>query len=46
MDMQEMSQRAKQGLPLYGESDLTPYMQGVGARNSTYSVFKIQAIPW
>lgn len=44
--MEEMTKRAKQGLPLYGESDLTPYMQGVAARNSTYSVFKIQAIPW
>lgn len=46
LDMNEMTQRAKQGLPLYGESDLTPYLQGVAARNSTYSVFKIQAIPW
>ena len=46
MDMREMVDKVKKGEPLYGHSDLTPYMQGVAARNSRYSALMAQAIPW
>ncbi|KAK3331270.1 NADH-ubiquinone oxidoreductase complex I, 21 kDa subunit-domain-containing protein [Apodospora peruviana] len=46
MDMREMVDRAKAGLPLYGESQLTPAMQGVAARQSRYSALFMHALPW
>jgi len=46
MDMKEMVQKVKNKEPLYGESSLTPYMQGVSARNSRYSQLFVHAIPW
>jgi len=46
MDMKEMVQKVKRKEPLYGESVLTPYMQGVAARNSRYSQLFIHVIPW
>lgn len=46
MDMREMVDKVKKGLPLYGESTLSPYMQGVAARNSRYSSLFIHVIPW
>ncbi len=36
-DAKELTARAAAGSPIYGESDLSPYMQGVAARNSTHS---------
>lgn len=45
MDMKEMVQRVKDKKPLYGTSRLDPYMQGVMARTSTYSVLMIHAFP-
>lgn len=45
MDMREMTDRAKKGLPLYGESRLSEYMQGMAARNSRYSGIFLHAIP-
>lgn len=45
MDMKEMVQRVKDKKPLYGVSRLDPYMQGVMARTSTYSVLMIHAFP-
>ncbi|OWZ77239.1 hypothetical protein C365_04498 [Cryptococcus neoformans Bt85] len=45
-DQAELSQRAKEGKPLYGESQLDPYLQGVAARNSTWSQLKLHAFPW
>lgn len=45
-DFEELSALAKAGKPLYGESELTPYLQGVASRNSTYSQFKLQTMPW
>ncbi|KAJ9097156.1 hypothetical protein QFC21_004825 [Naganishia friedmannii] len=45
-DMKELSARAAAGKPLYGETDLTPYLQGVAARNSTWSQLKLGSIPW
>jgi len=46
MDMREMVDKVKKGEPLYGHSGLTPYMQGVAARNSRYSALMAQVIPW
>jgi hypothetical protein len=46
MDMREMTDRVKAGLPLYGESRLTPNMQGVAARQSRYSALFMGVVPW
>ncbi|KAH0844979.1 hypothetical protein Z517_00894 [Fonsecaea pedrosoi CBS 271.37] len=46
MDMREMVDKVKRGEPLYGKSDLTPYMQGVAARNSRYSALMANVVPW
>ncbi|KAI5815586.1 NADH-ubiquinone oxidoreductase complex I, 21 kDa subunit-domain-containing protein [Pyronema omphalodes] len=45
MDMREMVQKVKNKEPLYGESSLSPYMQGVAARNSRYSQIFFHALP-
>ncbi|KAI1778848.1 NADH-ubiquinone oxidoreductase 21 kDa subunit [Hypoxylon cercidicola] len=46
MDMQEMVAKVKAGEPLYGESKLTPHMQGVAARQSRYSALFTAVLPW
>lgn len=46
MDMREMVDRVKRGEPLYGESRLTPQMQGVAARQSRYSALFMGVMPW
>ncbi|KAK2737120.1 hypothetical protein FQN57_000459 [Myotisia sp. PD_48] len=46
MDMREMVDKVKKGEPLYGVSSLSPYMQGVAARNSRYTSLFIHVIPW
>jgi len=46
MDMREMVDKVKKGEPLYGSSDLTPYMQGVAARNSRYTALMAHVVPW
>ncbi|EGD92336.1 hypothetical protein H112_00102 [Trichophyton rubrum D6] len=46
MDMREMVDKIKKGEPLYGTSVLSPYMQGVAARNSRYTSLFIHVIPW
>jgi hypothetical protein len=46
MDMREMTDRIKAGLTPYGESRLTPSMQGVAARQSRYSAVFMGVIPW
>lgn len=46
MDMREMVDKVKAGKPLYGTSELTPYMQGVASRNSRYSGIWIHVMPW
>lgn len=46
MDMREMVDKVKKGEPLYGQSSLTPYMQGVAARNSRYSGVFLHLLPW
>lgn len=46
MDMREMVDKVKRGESLYGESQLTPYMQGVAARQSRYSALFMSVMPW
>jgi hypothetical protein len=46
MDMREMVAKVKKGEPLYGVSTLSPYMQGVAARNSRYSGVFMHILPW
>lgn len=46
MDMREMVDKVKKGEPLYGKSTLSPYMQGVAARNSRYAGIWLHVIPW
>jgi hypothetical protein len=46
LDAQELGARAKRGEPIYGETDLSDYIQGVAARNSTWSQLKLSAMPW
>jgi len=45
-DMKELSARAAAGKPLYGETDMDEYLQGVAMRNSLWSQLKLAAIPW
>ncbi|EIM23598.1 hypothetical protein E3Q22_00972 [Wallemia mellicola] len=45
-DMLELSQRAKDGKAIYGDTQLTPYLQGVAHRNSAFSQLKLATIPW
>lgn len=46
MDMREMTDRVKRGEPLYGESTMSPYLQGVAARQSRYSALFMSTMPW
>ncbi|KIN07969.1 hypothetical protein OIDMADRAFT_107982 [Oidiodendron maius Zn] len=46
MDMREMVEKVKKGEPLYGESTLTKYMQGMASRNSRYSGVWLHVMPW
>lgn len=46
MDMREMVAKVKAGEPLYGESRLSPNMQGVAARQSRYSALFMGVLPW
>ena len=41
MDFAELSTLAKEGKPLYGETNETPYNQGVAFRNSVFSQLKL-----
>lgn len=45
-DLKELSALAKAGKPLYGETDMPEYIQGVANRNSAFSQLKFSAIPW
>ena len=45
-DKEEMTARVAQGLPVYGDSQLTPYMQGVASRNSTWAALNFAVLPW
>lgn len=46
MDMREMVDKVKKGEPLYGNSQVSSYLQGVAARNSRYSELFIHVLPW
>lgn len=46
MDMREMTDRVKAGLPLYGVSSMTEYMQGAASRQSRYSGVFLHVMPW
>ncbi|KAH9905405.1 21 kDa subunit of NADH dehydrogenase [Xylariomycetidae sp. FL2044] len=46
MDMREMVAKVKAGEPLYGETRLSPHMQGVAARQSRYSALFMHVLPW
>lgn len=46
LDMREMVDKVKRGEPLYGESQLTPHMQGMAARQSRYSSLFMGVVPW
>lgn len=44
-DFKELSQRAKEGKPLWGETDLDEHLQGVAYRNSSFSQLKFCKSP-
>ena len=44
-DERELTDRVKAGLPLYGRTELTDYMQGVAARNSRYTGVFLHVVP-
>ncbi|ROV87222.1 hypothetical protein VSDG_09954 [Cytospora chrysosperma] len=46
LDMSEMVTKVKRGESLYGESRLTPHMQGVAARQSRFSAIFFDVVPW
>ncbi|KAK5168476.1 C-terminal of NADH-ubiquinone oxidoreductase 21 kDa subunit-domain-containing protein [Cryomyces antarcticus] len=46
MDMKEMVAKVKKGQPLYGESEMSEYMQGVASRNSRYTGLFLHLMPW
>lgn len=41
-DFAELSDRARRGLPLYGESDQPEWIQGAAYRNSAFSQLKLR----
>ncbi|KAI5475363.1 NADH:ubiquinone oxidoreductase 21kD subunit [Pseudohyphozyma bogoriensis] len=45
-DQSELSKLASEGKPLYGETTLSPYIQGVSHRNSVWSQLKFSVMPW
>ncbi|KAI0046013.1 NUXM, NADH-ubiquinone oxidoreductase subunit [Auriscalpium vulgare] len=44
-DFAELSERARKGLPLYGESDQPLWVQGAAYRNSAFSQLKFTSFP-
>ncbi|KAK5999105.1 Complex I-20.9kD [Cladobotryum mycophilum] len=46
LDMREMVTKVKAGESLYGESRLSPHLQGVAARQSRYSALFMSTVPW
>ncbi|EJD47886.1 hypothetical protein AURDEDRAFT_102027 [Auricularia subglabra TFB-10046 SS5] len=46
LDLKELSERARKGLPLYGTSGETSWIQNVAFRNSQYSQLFFHAVPW
>ncbi|KUI54161.1 hypothetical protein VP1G_01673 [Cytospora mali] len=46
LDMREMVDKVKRGETLYGESRLSPHIQGVAARQSRFSAMFFDVVPW
>jgi len=46
LDFAELSQRAKEGKPLYGESPQPEWVQNAAYSNSVFSQLKFAAFPW
>ncbi|KAI8871871.1 hypothetical protein GQ42DRAFT_161705 [Ramicandelaber brevisporus] len=46
LDMQEMTERARQGLPLYGKSIMPEHIQQSAAANSQFSAVLMGFLPW
>ncbi|THH10357.1 hypothetical protein EW145_g1401 [Phellinidium pouzarii] len=46
MDLAELTQRAKDGKSLYGESNQPLWVQGAAHSNSAFSQLKFHAFPW
>jgi hypothetical protein len=44
-DFEELSQRAREGKPLYGESHQPEWVQGAAHRNSAWSALKFSILP-
>lgn len=44
--MEDLSAVAKQGKPVYGETELPDFMQDVAFRNSVFSQLKFSSLPW
>lgn len=44
-DLEELTKRAQEGKPLYGESSQPEWIQGAAHRNSAFSQFKFAAFP-
>ncbi|PCH44264.1 hypothetical protein WOLCODRAFT_26632 [Wolfiporia cocos MD-104 SS10] len=44
-DRAEMTERLRQGLPLYGETDQPEWVQGAAYRNSAFSQLKFSIVP-
>ncbi|TFK39941.1 NADH-ubiquinone oxidoreductase complex I, 21 kDa subunit-domain-containing protein [Crucibulum laeve] len=45
MDLEELTQRAREGKPLYGESNQPEWVQGAASRNSMFSQLKFSTFP-
>ncbi|KAJ3804673.1 C-terminal of NADH-ubiquinone oxidoreductase 21 kDa subunit-domain-containing protein [Lentinula aff. lateritia] len=45
LDLLDLSHRAREGKPLYGESHQSPWVQGAAHRNSVFSMLKFSAFP-
>lgn len=45
-DFEELSAIAKQGKPVYGQSELPEFVQGAAHRNSVWSQLKFGSLPW
>ncbi|EPQ56442.1 hypothetical protein GLOTRDRAFT_40336 [Gloeophyllum trabeum ATCC 11539] len=46
LDFAELSQRAREGKPLYGESHQPEWVQNAAYSNSVFSQLKFAAFPW
>ncbi|KAG2226312.1 hypothetical protein INT45_005984 [Circinella minor] len=45
-DFEELSQLAKEGKPLYGETNMPAHVQAASAQNSRFAQLKFSLLPW